>query len=65
MQGCLLALRAWILDFHPDIAEAMKYGMPFFTLRGKMFCYFWKDKQSGAPYVGIVEGGKIDHPALV
>ena len=24
VQGCLLALRAWILDFHPDIAEAMK-----------------------------------------
>ena len=59
------ALRELILEFDPDIAEAWKYRMPVFVLRGRMFCYLWKDKKTGEPYIGIVEGNRIDHPKLV
>ena len=30
----------------------------------KMFCYLWTDKKTHEPYIGIVEGNKIDHPLL-
>lgn len=39
--------------------------MPCFIYKGKQFCYLWKDKKTHEPYILIVEGGKIDHPALV
>jgi hypothetical protein len=39
--------------------------MPFFSFKGKMFCYLWLDKKSKLPYMEIVEGGRIDHPLLV
>lgn len=64
-KSCMMALRKIILAHELGLAEAWKYRMPFFCLRGKMFCYLWIDKQSKSPYVGIVEGGKLDHPDLV
>ena len=39
--------------------------MPFFCYKGKMFCYLWIDKKTNFPYLGIVEGNKIDHPGLI
>jgi len=30
-----------------------------------MFCYLWVHKKNGLPYIGIVEGGKMDHPDLI
>ncbi len=30
-----------------------------------MFCYLWIDKKTNEPYIGIVEGNRIDHPALI
>lgn len=65
VKGCLLFLREHILQFDPNITEAWKYGMPFFCYRKKMFCYLWVHKKNGLPYLGIVEGKKIDHPALI
>jgi hypothetical protein len=65
VKGCLSALRRIILDSHGDITEAWKYRMPFFCYKGKMFCYLWIDKKTNFPYLGIVEGKKIDHPGLV
>ncbi len=64
LKGCLLALRFFILDFNSLITEEWKYRMPFFCYKGKMFCYLWMDKKSCEPYIGIVEGNKIDHPLL-
>ncbi|MCF6352841.1 MAG: DUF1801 domain-containing protein [Cyclobacteriaceae bacterium] len=58
------ALRAHILAFDPQIIEAWKYRLPFFLYKKKMFCYFWADKKTGLPYIGIVEGRNIDHPML-
>lgn len=63
-KGCLLALRQIVLNFHPEIKECWKYQMPFYYMKGKMFCYFWKDKKSKKPYLGIVKGHLIEHPAL-
>ena len=65
LKGCLLALRSIVLNHNVDIAEAWKYGMPFYCYRGKMFCYLWVHKKYGQPYIGIVEGGRIDHPLLL
>jgi Domain of unknown function (DU1801) len=65
VKSCLLALRNIILQYDPAIAEAWKYGMPFFCYKGKMFCYLWRNKKTGQPYIGIVEGRNIEHPALI
>jgi len=65
IKGCLLFLRQHILNFDKNITEAWKYRMPFFCYKGKMFCYLWTHKKNNLPYIGFVEGRKIDHPALI
>lgn len=65
IKSCFLALREIILAFDPLIKDAWKYRMPFFVYKGKMFCYLWTDKKTGQPYVGVVQGKKIEHPRLV
>jgi hypothetical protein len=65
VKSCLLFLRQCILQFDPNITEAWKYRMPFFCYKGKMFCYLWVHKKNGLPYIGIVEGDRIDHPDLI
>lgn len=65
IKGCLLFLRQHILNFDKDITEAWKYRMPFFCYKGKMFCYLWTHKKNNLPYIGFVEGRKINHPALI
>jgi hypothetical protein len=64
-KSCLLALREIILSYHPDISEAWKYRMPFFCYKRKMILYLWVNKKTNQPYIGIVDGKKIDHPHLV
>lgn len=58
-------MREHIIGFDANITEAWKYRMPFYCYKGKMFCYLWTDKDNGMPYIGIVEGRKIDHPLLI
>ncbi len=29
-----------------------------------MFCYLWTDKKTDEPYLLMVEGNSLDHPAL-
>jgi hypothetical protein len=65
VKGCLLALREIILKQDKDISVAWKYGMPFFCYKGKMFCYLWVHKKLHQPYIGIVEGKRLDHPNLI
>lgn len=65
VKSCLLALREIILRYNNDITEAWKYRMPFFCYKGKMFCYVWVHKKTLQPYLGIVEGRKINHPKLI
>src|ERR1700742_975462 len=64
-RSCLLAVRTIILKQDKDISASWKYGMPFFCYRGKMFCYLWVHKKTKQPYIGIVEGKRIEHPDLI
>jgi hypothetical protein len=64
-KGCLLALRGIILSQDSEITHTLKYGMPFFCYKGKMFCYLWTHKTNNKPYLGIVEGKHFDNPELI
>lgn len=64
-KSCLLALRKMILSSSTHITEAWKYGMPMYCYDGKMCCYLWVHKKYMQPYLGIVEGSSIHHPALI
>lgn len=63
-QSCFLALRHLLLDFHPDISECTKYGMPCFCLKQKAFCYLWHDQKTKNPYLLLVDGQLLSHPLL-
>lgn len=65
LKSCLLALRELVLQFDSSIKETKKYGMPCYLYQNKAFCYIWSDKKSGEPYILIVEGNQLDHPALI
>lgn len=65
IKGCLLALREIILSQDTEITTALKYGMPFFCYKRKMFCYLWVHKKYKQPYIGIVEGQRFDDPNLI
>jgi Domain of unknown function (DU1801) len=65
IKSCLQAMRTFILNHDHNITEAWKYRMPVFCYKGKMFCYLWVHKKNGLPYLGIVEGRRIDHPKLI
>lgn len=64
-KSCLLAARHFILHFIPQMTESWKYGMPFFCYKGKIFCYLWIDKKTKQPYLGIMDGYKLEHPLLL
>ncbi len=65
VSACLLGLRGIIIKQNNNITESLKYGMPFFSYKGKMFCYLWVKKNIKAPYIGFVEGKKLEHPDLI
>jgi hypothetical protein len=65
VKSCLLFLREHLLSYDKNITEAWKYKMPFYCYKGKMFGYLWVNKKTHQPYIGIVEGRKIEHPLLI
>lgn len=65
IKSTLEYLRHFLNTYHVDITEEWRYKLPFYCYNGKMFCYLWVDKKTQHPYIGIVEGGKLDHPLLV
>jgi Domain of unknown function (DU1801) len=65
IRGCFLALRTIILSQDAAITNVLKYGMPFFCYKQKMFCYFWIHKKFKQPYIGFVEGNRLDYPDLI
>jgi uncharacterized protein DUF1801 len=65
VKGTLIALRDIILRRDDNISNVIKYGMPFFYYKGKMFCYLWIDKKRKKPYIGIVEGTYFNDSFLV
>lgn len=64
-KGCLLTLRTIILKQDGKVTAEWKYRMPFFCYKGKMFCYLWIEQESGKPYIGFVEGRRLNHPDLI
>ena len=65
IKSYLLALREIILHQDKEISNHLKYGMPFFCYKGKMFCYLWIHKKYKQPYLGIVEGNRFNNPELI
>jgi len=65
VKSCLLAMRDIILNYNENVTETWKYQMPFYCYHGKMFCYLWVHKKFKQPYLGIVDGHKVEHPKLV
>ncbi len=63
-KSCLLALRDIILEQDAEVTETMKWGMPCFCFKKKMFCYLWTDKKTKEPYILFVEGKHLHHPQL-
>jgi hypothetical protein len=65
VKSYLFTLRNYILQYDENIEEAWKYKMAFYCYKGKMVCYLWVHKKYHQPYLGIVEGRKIEHPSLI
>ncbi|MCD0472656.1 DUF1801 domain-containing protein [Flavobacterium sp. JAS] len=65
IKGIFLALKEIILKQDNSITHVLKYGMPFFCYKGKMFCYMWIHKKSKQPYIGIVEGKHFEEHFLI
>ena len=65
VKSCLQFLREHILKQGENITEEWKYRMPFYCCNKKMFCYLWLHKKYHQPYIGIVEGKRINHPDLI
>ncbi len=64
-KSALLVLRDIIKNCDTEnITHQLKYGMPFFSFKGKMFCYLWTDKKTDEPYIGFVEGNRMGYPEL-
>ena len=63
-RSCLLAMRDILLAQDEKVNETRKYGMPCFCYGKKMFAYLWVDKKTHEPYILMVEGNRLDHPAL-
>ena len=63
-QACLLALRNIILKQDENIHESLKWQMPCFSFKNKMFCFLWVDKKTQEPYLLMVEGKRLAHAAL-
>ncbi len=63
-RSCLLALRTIILDQDKMIVEFLKYNIPCFKYRDKVFCYLWIDKETKKPCLLMQDGKNINHPDL-
>jgi len=44
LQGCLLALKHFILNADSRISETRKYQVPFFYFKGKKLCFLWVNR---------------------
>jgi len=64
IKSCLEYLRSLLLSYG-QITEHWKYGMPFYYFKGKMFCYLWLHKKLHHPYIGLIDGNKIEHEDLL
>ncbi len=59
IQGCLLALKNFILEIDPNITHQRKFQIPFFYYKDKKLCYLWVNKKK--IQFGFIEDKTI-HP---
>ena len=65
LQSALLAMRALVKSHHPEISEALKWGLPTFYYKNHFFAYLYKDPHGKKlPYLGFNKGRDLDHPLL-
>ena len=64
-RGCLLALRSIILKQDENVTATLRYGMPCFCYKGKMFVFLWVHKKLQQPYILFVEGHRFNAPFLL
>ena len=65
LKSTYLALRDIILKQDENITQSLKYGLPFFSYKGKMFCYLWFHKKFKQPYISMVEGHLYNEPFML
>lgn len=65
IQGCLLALRTIILKQDENISETLKWGIPCFCYKNRMFCFLSYEPKTQEPYLLVVEGFRLQHPLLI
>ena len=65
IRGCFLALREIILSQDKNIVPAWKWQLPFFYFKKEMYCYLSFHKKYKKPYLAIVDGHLVEHPALL
>jgi hypothetical protein len=66
VQSCLLALHGLILAQHEQLTPAWKWNTPFFDYKGRVLFYLSSThKKLKKPYLGVVNGHKLSHPALL
>jgi hypothetical protein len=53
------------LNIDKNISPECRFKLPFFYYNGKMFCYLCYHKKYKQPYIGIIDGNKIDHSDLI
>ena len=64
LKSYFLALRRIVSNYDSQFDERFKYGVPFFYYKNKPFCYFWKDKKTNQPYIGMARGHLFQHDML-
>jgi hypothetical protein len=65
LKSCFIALRGVIMAQNTEISTELKYGMPFFCYKGKMFCYLWFHKKYQQAYIGFVEGNSLNQDFFI
>jgi hypothetical protein len=65
IDATLIYLRDLILQQDENITPEWKYGGPFFSYKGKMFCFLWIHKKYKQAYICVVEGNRFSDPDLL
>ena len=61
IQGCLLALRDFILSVNKDITHIRRYQIPFFYYKDKQLAFLWVTRKK--LLLGLIEDKNI-HPKM-
>jgi hypothetical protein len=65
VKSCLQFLREYLLKLDSNVTEGFAYGAPHYYYKGRRFCYLWINKKLSKPYIGVIDGVKINHPDLI